>query len=779
VLNAQAALAMTQTPDPNPKPSLNEQIADIVLKVVMTGGVAGGGLGAFWSLFANSDVPKAIASALIGLSISYAAKMLQPIHKGTERRLEKIGEAADRSIDRLGEGVIAKMTSVADRYLACQADECEICSTEGMGKISGIFTPMLEQVFVPLELDRSALLPGWRELQAQPPETADAADAITTVEIWKLLAQAKRDPIYSQIAVLAWGGCGKTTLLRHVAYTLGKKQQPPDVPRFIPVLLLLRKYRDILTQDNPDDIPDLPTLIETHHIPSLPGAEGLKMPTNWARDLLKQGNMLVMLDGFDEVPKLKRRLIARWLNTQLRAYKKSVFILTSRPKAYKEQDADDRLNFNTLLWVRDFKPHQVKAFVQQWYWCQEYYHHGKTDTPAVRKAATDAATDLEQQIAARQELTELAKNPLLLNMIAMFHRRYPGAELPKRRVELYQEICILQLRDRPSARRLETPLADCEAQTILQMLALEMMIQKEERVEQEILLERLTAYLNEQDETITAKDFLQQIEQISELLVEREPEEFEFAHLSFQEFLAAKEILRQKQEDLLYDHFGEDWWKSTILLYAAQVKKPSGFIRAALDRGARDLAYTCWQETSKRIDADLQKDLQELNAFQAAAAAVQTSRYQQLEEYLQNQQWKEADQETYRLMITAVGKEEGQWFDREDLLNFPCEDLRAIDQLWVKYSQGRFGFSVQKKIYVECGATLDGRYPGEGIWNKFGERVGWRKNGTWQRRRDLNISLSSPQGIMPLPREGGYELIGVNGFRIVSSLAQRLVKCSL
>jgi predicted NACHT family NTPase len=28
------------------------------------------------------------------------------------------------------------------------------------------------------------------------------------------------------------------------------------------------------------------------------------MPTNWARDLLNKGKMVILLDGFDEVPKL-------------------------------------------------------------------------------------------------------------------------------------------------------------------------------------------------------------------------------------------------------------------------------------------------------------------------------------------------------------------------------------------------------------------------------------------------------------------------------------------
>lgn len=51
------------TGSPNPKPSLNEQIADIALKVIMTGGLAGGGVGAFWQLFKNSDIPRAVATA--------------------------------------------------------------------------------------------------------------------------------------------------------------------------------------------------------------------------------------------------------------------------------------------------------------------------------------------------------------------------------------------------------------------------------------------------------------------------------------------------------------------------------------------------------------------------------------------------------------------------------------------------------------------------------------------------------------------------------------------
>jgi hypothetical protein len=101
-------------------------------------------------------------------------------------------------------------------------------------------------------------------------------------------------------------------------------------------------------------------------------------------------------------------------------------------------------------------------------------------------------------------------------------------------------------------------------------------------------------------------------------------------------------------------------------------------------------------------------------------------------------------------MITTVGKEEGQQFAPEELLNFPCEELRAIDMLWVRYSNGRFGFSVQKQIYVECGGKPDGEYSGDEIWERFGDRVGWRKEDQWLDYSALDPSFASPKGIFPV-----------------------------
>lgn len=742
---------------------MGDQVAELIRKALMPGGVTVGGIGAFWLLFMESDIPKAIASLVIGTGLSYGARMLKPLHESSQRRSDYLGQMADEVTEK----AIAAATGFENKYLLCQAADCESLRSEGMVQHDGIFVPLLEEVFVQLTIDGSSTLPGFNISEGNLTKTI----ALEKQPVWDFLAQTKRIKAYKQLAILAWGGYGKTTLLKHIAYRYGKGRAPKNAPRLIPILLALRKYRAQLTQDKP---PSLPELINQFHIPDLPQAHRLQpLPPHWAQSILQQGKALVMLDGFDEIPKPQRPAVARWINQQIRQYSRSVFIVTSRPKAYRDQDTADRLSLAAPLWVKDFDRQQRQKFVESWYLCQERYSAGGRNTPKVQKDAAQAAQELLAQIEAEPELIALAKNPLLLNMIATFHRRYPGANLPKRRAELYRKICRMQLRDRPNARKLETLLTQCEAQTILQILAFAMMQRRWKRIERTQLLSGLAQTLKRQNEKVSAQAFLEQTVQISELII-RQEDEYEFAHLSFQEYLASAHIAaKPEREKQLYQYLKDDWWKPTILLYAAQIN-PTRLIREAMRQDANDLAYACLQETTKRVNDSLAAELQ------AVARQVQDVRYADLEHYLKNRQWKEADKETYRLMITTVGKEEGQWFDLDDLLNFPCEPLKAIDGLWVNYSGGKFGFSVQKQIYVECGAKLDGKYPSDTIWRiwrKFGDTVGWRVNGKWISYSDVTFNTSAPKGHLPYLEELEKMIEKMMVWEFFSSLASRLVKC--
>ncbi|MEG3871885.1 serine/threonine-protein kinase [Microcoleus sp. Z1_B5] len=127
--------------------------------------------------------------------------------------------------------------------------------------------------------------------------------------------------------------------------------------------------------------------------------------------------------------------------------------------------------------------------------------------------------------------------------------------------------------------------------------------------------------------------------------------------------------------------------------------------------------------------------------------------YTRLRDLLAAGKWKEADEETLKVMLKAARQEKEGWFTKESIENFPCDDLRTIDQLWVKYSQGRFGFSVQKKIWLEVGGKVD--YDTE---CKLGDRVGWRKGGQWLDYSNLTFKIAAQAGHLPwaLAHAGWY-----------------------
>ncbi|NTW18227.1 MAG: protein kinase [Nostocales cyanobacterium W4_Combined_metabat2_030] len=125
--------------------------------------------------------------------------------------------------------------------------------------------------------------------------------------------------------------------------------------------------------------------------------------------------------------------------------------------------------------------------------------------------------------------------------------------------------------------------------------------------------------------------------------------------------------------------------------------------------------------------------------------------YNNLRDLLKAQNWEEADKETIQVMLAVANreKERGLYVRHIDNIdNFPCEYLRYIDQLWVKYSDGRFGFSVQKKIYQSLGGTES--YDKK-IWNTFEDKVGWRPRGNSLSPLDITFYFNNkaPKGHLP------------------------------
>jgi hypothetical protein len=130
--------------------------------------------------------------------------------------------------------------------------------------------------------------------------------------------------------------------------------------------------------------------------------------------------------------------------------------------------------------------------------------------------------------------------------------------------------------------------------------------------------------------------------------------------------------------------------------------------------------------------------------------------YIPLEKALAQGDFQEADLITNQKLCELAGvmaiKRKWVYFTEAD--RFPDEDLLTIDQLWVNYSEGKFGFSIQRLIWL----SLDKNFV------KMWDKIGWRKDNSWTRYpKEFIWDLSAPKGHLPLSNQ-------LRGSQVINSL---------
>ena len=151
--------------------------------------------------------------------------------------------------------------------------------------------------------------------------------------------------------------------------------------------------------------------------------------------------------------------------------------------------------------------------------------------------------------------------------------------------------------------------------------------------------------------------------------------------------------------------------------------------------------------------------------------------YTKLRDLLAAGNWIGANLETSNVLLSIACSRKGRWLDSESIARIPCEDLRIIDQLWVKYSNGHFGFSVQKRIWESVNGNV----------NKFGNDVGWRKNNSWIKYAQFTFSLNAPQGHLPeylevlgfIWKSGWFGAYWDGELSRIDSFVKKLEKCNI
>jgi hypothetical protein len=357
-------------------------------------------------------------------------------------------------------------------------------------------------------------------------------------------------------------GAGKTTLVWWLAAHSAAGTHGPSVAGLnglVPFIVPLRTLRAQRV--------DFPPPSQLPHAAKLVIDEP---PDGWVGRVLRAGRALLLVDGLDEVPQTDREEAHRWLSALLRRYPGTRCVATVRPLAV-EPDWLESEQFEELR-LLPMRDDDIQTFIKAWHRAARL---GDDDHDLLR----ELEKDLSQQFRHNPSLSDLARTPLLCAVICALHRRLQGF-LPETRFKLYQSALEMLLGNRDKRRRVDAPdgitMSVEEHHQILQRIAVWLVRcgQSEfTRTQARPQLEAALAGMERVRGQGTTEDVLTHLLNRSGLLQERAADSYQFIHRTFQDFLAAKELVESGSLKELVRNADDELWQDVILLASGHCRR--------------------------------------------------------------------------------------------------------------------------------------------------------------------------------------------------------------
>ena len=476
----------------------------------------------------------------------------------------------------------------------------------------------VEDIFIRLRAQRDApkdereLLEAYRRAEAEGDEKAlaelhaarnIAAHAVPTPErapVQDTLREVQK------MVILGDPGAGKTTLLKYLTVICGEGRGEKELGLRadgagspLPIFILLREFAaECAGRDCDYALLDYLYTYAREHLM-------LHLSRDFFEDALEKGRCLVLLDGLDEVWAVgQRKKVTDAVHALAAKFPSNRYVVTSRIVGYDEAPLDRRAwAHHTILPLGDDDIHE---FVRKWYALRE-------PDMVARKQKTE---DLIATIDKEPRIKTLAENPLLLTIIALVHRI--EAQLPHERVKLYDKCATALIETWDEGRGITTEDQQRPSyryrRRLLERLAYTLHAGEGEagqvRTVKEGDLQRLiTDFLMDNKRLGFGEDpdgagdeaeaFIRLARGRTGLLIERGDKVFAFAHLTFQEYLAACDIESRCMRGGVDAIWGEvkyrlmdAHWREVVLLLLGGLNKYEDFatllVEQILEAGQND-----------------------------------------------------------------------------------------------------------------------------------------------------------------------------------------------
>jgi predicted NACHT family NTPase len=375
---------------------------------------------------------------------------------------------------------------------------------------------------------------------------------------------------YRKLMLLGKPGAGKTTLLK---YTALKCSQGDIFSDLVPIFVTLRQYAgsesqahilDYISQDfRAYNIGDEPTL----------------------KHLLQHGRAILFLDGLDEVREDDLHRVLEDLRSFSEHYYTNRFVITSRLGA--QEYVFEKF---TEVEVANFQPLQISQFAQRW-----FSGNSRHIELFLRKVEEN------------RPIQELATNPLLLTLLCLVFDEY--GDFPTNRSELYREGLDVLLKKWDAKRNIERHqiyknLSMQRKEDLLAQVACTTFYQGDYFFRQVDLESYITDYIRNLPKAHTDEEALQldseaiikAIESQHGLFVERAKGIYSFSHLTFQEYLAARELVYNGNPEtltLLASKIRDRRWHDVLRLAVGMMRSADDLLQSMKEQCDRLIADDC------------------------------------------------------------------------------------------------------------------------------------------------------------------------------------------
>jgi hypothetical protein len=361
------------------------------------------------------------------------------------------------------------------------------------------------------------------------------------IDAYRAIAQ------YRRLMVKGIPGSGKTILLKHVAFSYGKRRLLWLEDRPIPVLIELHRLKDRdLSEEKL-----IAEIVNAFRRNRFPKAE------RFVRHGLEHGKLMLLLDGLDEVNSAVRPVLAQCVSDLLKSLdsqQRCRLIVTCRTAVYDHEFARET---DQTLEVVDFSDQQMRRFLKAW----------QQAIPA------DKSIDqLMQTLRDRPRIMVLARNPLLLTLIAYLYTD-AAFEVPRSRSEFYEvstRTLLEQWQDQFNRYR------GSDKRRVLQHLALHQQQastqQQQDRrsIDGLVVLEQIRDFLPRLnlDPSRDTVPFLEELVERSGLFLKIDGgDRYQFPHLTLQEYFAAVALTDNPRKLIQFLQQDPIAWREVVKLW--------------------------------------------------------------------------------------------------------------------------------------------------------------------------------------------------------------------